>query len=92
LGGNDVGHYDQRGRNAAHATTGHKPGTESIRKLSQLTMFKRGGGKLVPTEHGLMQFDEIQRSYLGLERIGNAIEALCHFHYGQIAAACLPAF
>ena len=61
-------------------------------KLSQLTLFKRSGGKLIPTEHGLMLFDEVQRSYLGLERIGNAVEALRHFRYGQIAVACLPAF
>ncbi|WP_182915816.1 LysR family transcriptional regulator [Massilia cavernae] len=61
-------------------------------KLSQLTLFKRSGGKLVPTEHGLMLFDEVQRSYLGLERIGNAAEAIRHFRHGQIAVACLPAF
>nr|WP_315400847.1 LysR family transcriptional regulator [uncultured Duganella sp.] len=61
-------------------------------KLSQLTLFKRGGGKLVPTEQGLMLFDEVRRSYLGLERIGNAIEALRDFRQGQIAVACLPAF
>lgn len=61
-------------------------------KLAQLKLFTRSGGKLVPTEHGLMLFDEVRRSYLGLERIGNAIEALRHFRHGQIAVACLPAF
>jgi DNA-binding transcriptional LysR family regulator len=61
-------------------------------KLTQLTLFKRSGGKLVPTEHGLTLFDEVRRSYLGLERIGNAADALRHFRHGQIAVACLPAF
>lgn len=61
-------------------------------KLTQLTLFKRAGAKLVPTEHGLMLFDEVQRSYVGLERIGNAAEAIRHFRQGQIAVASLPAF
>jgi DNA-binding transcriptional LysR family regulator len=61
-------------------------------QVLQLTLFKRSGAKLVPTEHALMLFDEVQRSYLGLERIANAAEAIRHFRHGQIAVACLPAF
>ncbi|MES2740719.1 MAG: LysR family transcriptional regulator [Pseudomonadota bacterium] len=61
-------------------------------KLTGLVLFQRGGGKLVPTEHGLMLFEEVQRSYLGLERIGSAAEAIRHFRQGQITLTCLPAF
>lgn len=61
-------------------------------KLTKLTLFARSGGRLVPTEQGRMLFDEVQRSHVGLERIGNAAEAIRHFRYGQIALACLPAF
>ncbi|KQM55528.1 transcriptional regulator [Pseudomonas sp. Leaf15] len=60
--------------------------------LTQLTLFKRAGAKLIPTEHGLMLFDEVQRSYVGLARVKNAAEAIRHFRHGQISLTCLPAF
>ncbi|OIN47084.1 LysR family transcriptional regulator [Pseudomonas azotoformans] len=60
--------------------------------LTQLTLFKRAGAKLIPTEHGLMLFDEVQRSYVGLARVKNAVEAIKHFRQGQISLTCIPAF
>lgn len=61
-------------------------------KLTQLTLFQRSSGKLLPTEQGMQLFEEVQRSYFGLERIGNAVDAIRHFSHGHISIASLPAF
>lgn len=61
-------------------------------QLTQLTLFRRTNGKLVPTEQALMLFDEVERAYIGLERIAKAAEGLRHFSQGQVSIACLPAF
>lgn len=37
-------------------------------------------------------FDEVKRSYFGLERTSNAAEAIRQYKYGQIARVSLPIF
>ena len=59
--------------------------------LTQLSLFKRAGGRLVPTEQARMLGEEIEHAYIGLERIASATDAIRHFSEGQLSIACLPA-
>lgn len=58
----------------------------------QLELFRRQSGKLVPTEHGLMLFEEVKRNYAGLERIKNAVDKIRNFRQSGLQLTCLPAF
>lgn len=60
-------------------------------KLTGLELFRRAGSKLVPTEQALMLYDEVQRSYFGLQRIANAADAIRHHRQTQLTVICLPA-
>ncbi|HAT29873.1 MAG TPA: LysR family transcriptional regulator [Janthinobacterium sp.] len=60
--------------------------------LTQLTLFERLRGRLRPTAQALQLFEEVQRSYFGLERIVSAAAALRQFEQGQLSIACLPVF
>ena len=61
-------------------------------RTTQLELFRRQAGKLVPTEHGLMLFEEVKRNYAGLERIKNAVERIRNFQQSGLQLTCLPAF
>ena len=61
-------------------------------QLTQLRLFERASGKLVPTEQALMLHEEVERAYTGLERIARTADAIRHFSQGQVSIACLPAF
>lgn len=61
-------------------------------KLTGLVLFERGGGKLAPTEQALMLYDEVQRSYVGLQRIASTADAIRNHRQWQLSVACLPAF
>lgn len=61
-------------------------------QVTQLVLFRRTGPKVEPTEHAQMLFEEVQRSFVGLDRIRNTVEAIRHFRQGQILLTCQPAF
>jgi len=61
-------------------------------KLIGLQLFVRSRGRLHPTVQGLRLFEEVQRSWYGLDRILNAAESLREFHQGELSIACLPVF
>ncbi len=61
-----------------------------LETLTGLVLFERSRGRLQPTRQALMLFDEVRRSYFGLERIVNAAEALRQFDQGQISVVCQP--
>jgi DNA-binding transcriptional LysR family regulator len=61
-------------------------------QVTGLRLFTRLNGKLAPTEQAAMLFDEVQRAYVGLERIAKTIDGIRHFSQGQVSIACLPAF
>lgn len=63
-----------------------------LEQLSGLVLFERVRGRLRPTLQALQLFEEVQRSYLGLERIVSTAQALRHFDEGQLSIACLPMF
>lgn len=63
-----------------------------LEKVLGLTLFERVRGRLQPTVQGLRLFEEVQRSWYGLERIVNVAESLREFRQGEISIVCLPVF
>ncbi|MBS0849437.1 LysR family transcriptional regulator [Citrobacter sp. JGM124] len=61
-------------------------------KLIDLQLFVRSRGRLHPTVQGLRLFEEVQRSWYGLDRILNAADSLREFRQGELSVACLPVF
>lgn len=61
-------------------------------KVIGLTLFTRSRGRLHPTMQGLRLFEEVQRSWYGLDRIVSAAESLREFRQGELSIACLPVF
>jgi DNA-binding transcriptional LysR family regulator len=61
-------------------------------KLTGLRLFERVRGRLHPTVQGLRLFEEVQRSWYGLDRIISAAEGLRQFRQGELSVACLPVF
>lgn len=60
--------------------------------LLRLTLFDRVRGRLQPTAQAYALFDEVQRSYAGLERVADTAVRLRQFAQGQLSLGCLPAF
>ena len=61
-------------------------------KVLGLTLFERTRGRLHPTVQGLRLFEEVQRSWYGLDRIVSAAESLREFRQGELSIVCLPVF
>lgn len=61
-------------------------------RLLGLTLFSRLRGRLHPTAQGLRLFEEVQRSWYGLDRIVNAAQGLREFKEGELSIVCLPVF
>ncbi|WP_058913757.1 LysR family transcriptional regulator [Entomohabitans teleogrylli] len=61
-------------------------------KVIGLQLFERSRGRLHPTVQGLRLFEEVQRSWYGLDRIVAAAESLREFRQGELSIACLPVF
>jgi DNA-binding transcriptional LysR family regulator len=57
-----------------------------------LKLFERSRGRLHPTVQGLRLFEEVQRSWYGLDRILNTAESLREFRQGELSVVCLPVF
>jgi len=61
-------------------------------KVIGLTLFERTRGRLHPTVQGLRLFEEVQRSWYGLDRIVSAADSLRAFRQGELSIVCLPVF
>jgi len=61
-------------------------------KVIGLTLFERTRGRLHPTIQGLRLFEEVQRSWYGLDRIVSAADSLREFRQGELSIVCLPVF
>ncbi len=57
-----------------------------------VSLFSRVRGRLQPTVQGLRLFEEVERSWYGMERIREVAEGLRDFHQAELSVACLPAF
>jgi len=63
-----------------------------LEKQLGLRLFARVRGRLQPTVQGLRLFEEVQRSWYGLDRIMEAADGLRQFRQGELSVACLPVF
>ncbi|MEQ4922940.1 LysR family transcriptional regulator [Proteus hauseri] len=63
-----------------------------LEHLLSFKLFDRIKGRLQPTAEGLRFFEEVQRSYYGLDRIINAAQSIRHFKQAELNITCLPAF
>jgi DNA-binding transcriptional LysR family regulator len=62
-----------------------------LEQVLQINLFDRVRGRLRPTARAVALLEEVQRSYVGLERIAAAARALRDFEQGRVTVACLPA-
>jgi DNA-binding transcriptional LysR family regulator len=57
-----------------------------------LTLFERRGNRLVPTNEALSLYREVERQFVGMERIQSAARSLRDGLSGSLRIAALPAF
>jgi DNA-binding transcriptional LysR family regulator len=62
-----------------------------LERVLGLALFERVRGRLQPTVRAQALLEEVQRSYIGLDRIAAAALGLRDFADGRLAVACLPA-
>jgi DNA-binding transcriptional LysR family regulator len=60
--------------------------------LVRMKLFDRVRGRLLATASALMLYEEVRRSYLGLERIVSMAGSIQQFEHGQLSLICLPTF
>ncbi|WP_047285715.1 LysR family transcriptional regulator [Pseudomonas protegens] len=63
-----------------------------LETLSGLRLFDREGGRLLPTAQALLLLEEVERAYVGLERINSVAQSIRRFEHGQLSLSCLPLF
>jgi DNA-binding transcriptional LysR family regulator len=63
-----------------------------LEHLLQLPLFERVHGKLQATAQAYALFEEVRRSYVGLERIVSLAGSMRQFGQGQLSIICLPTF
>lgn len=63
-----------------------------LETVSGLSLFDRQGGRLLPTAQALMLLEEVERAYVGLERINSLVQSIRRFEHGQLNLTCLPLF
>ncbi|NBF06318.1 LysR family transcriptional regulator [Pseudomonas sp. Fl5BN2] len=63
-----------------------------LEALSGLCLFDREGGRLLPTAQAMLLLEEVERAYVGLERINSVAQSIRRFEHGQLSLSCLPLF
>lgn len=63
-----------------------------LEHVSGLRLFDREGGRLLPTAQALMLIEEVERSYVGMERIERYAQSIRNFEHGRLTLTCLPLF
>ncbi|HEY8026127.1 MAG TPA: LysR family transcriptional regulator [Burkholderiaceae bacterium] len=63
-----------------------------LEDLVGIPLFDRVRGRLQPNAQALALFEEVQRSYAGLERVIGVASRLKQFAQGQLSLICLPVF
>ena len=62
-----------------------------LEQVLGLALFDRVRGRLQPTARALALLEEVERSYIGLDRIAATAVSLRQFEHARLALACLPA-
>jgi DNA-binding transcriptional LysR family regulator len=63
-----------------------------LESLLGIPLFDRVRGRLQPNAQARALYEEVQRSYVGLERVMSVASRLKQFDDGQISVICLPVF
>jgi DNA-binding transcriptional LysR family regulator len=64
---------------------------KDLQSSLQLTLFERRGTRLVPTSEAIALYAEVERSYVGIERIAQAAKDLRERRSGVLRVAAMPA-
>jgi len=56
-----------------------------------LTLFERRKGRLMPTPEGMVLYEEVEKSFVGVDKIARTAEELRSFHRGTLRIASMPA-
>ncbi|WP_188052203.1 LysR substrate-binding domain-containing protein [Aureimonas fodinaquatilis] len=59
---------------------------------TELQLFDRVRGRLVPSAHGLRLYQEVERIFAGVKQIERAVDLIKRAERGQISIGVLPAF
>ena len=62
-----------------------------LEQVLGLALFDRVRGRLLPTARALALLEEVERSYIGLDRIAATAVSLRQFEHARLTLACLPA-
>ncbi|GAA6141976.1 LysR family transcriptional regulator [Hydrogenophaga sp. 5NK40-0174] len=62
-----------------------------LEQVLGMVLFERVKGRLKPTVRALALMDEVERSFVGLERIAATAESLRSYAQGRLQVGCLPA-
>jgi DNA-binding transcriptional LysR family regulator len=54
-------------------------------------LFERHKKRLVPTPEALILFEEVEKSFVGIEKLARTAEELRDFHRGTLRIVCMPA-
>lgn len=63
-----------------------------LEHICGLRLFDREGGRLLPTAQALMLIEEVERCYVGMERIERYAQSIRNFEHGRLTLTCLPLF
>src|ERR1700752_1319171 len=58
---------------------------------ADLVLFDRVKGRLIPTQHGMRLYEEIDRIFTGVRQVENAIDAIRREDKGRITIGVMPA-
>ncbi|RDE18394.1 LysR family transcriptional regulator [Motiliproteus coralliicola] len=56
-----------------------------------VSLFERHKKRLVPTPEAMILFEEVEKSFVGIEKLSRTAEELRHFHRGTLRIVCMPA-
>lgn len=69
--------------------------SQSLKRLETqagLALFKRSGGRLIPTPEAHALMLEVERTFVGMDSIEHRLRSLREFGLGRLEISCYPAF
>lgn len=69
--------------------------SRSLKQLEdavKMSLFNRSGNRVIPTQEAYLLFEEVDKSFRSIRRIGRAAEEIRNLRQGRIHIACAPAY
>ncbi len=69
--------------------------SRSLKQLEdsvKMSLFNRSGNRVVPTQEAYLLYEEVDKSFRSIRRIGRAAEEIRNLRQGRIHIACAPAY